>query len=56
MKNSVMDEWIVTYLRDGKQVGTRHKKISKDANTLSQTISFNDEGMKLELLLVLEKQ
>jgi hypothetical protein len=50
------DEWMVTYLRDGKQVGTRHKKISKDGNTLIQTISFNDEGIKLELLLVLEKQ
>jgi hypothetical protein len=50
------DEWIVTYLRDGKQVGTRHKKISKDGNTLRQTISFNDEGMKFELLLVFDKQ
>jgi hypothetical protein len=50
------DEWLVTYLRDGKQVGTRHKNISKDGNTLSQTISFNDEGMKFELLLVFDKQ
>ena len=50
------DEWIVTYLRNGKQVGTRHKKISKDGKTLHQTISFNDEGMKLKVWLVLEKQ
>ena len=57
MKNSAMDEWIVTYLRDGKQVGTRHKKISKDGKTLRQTIrGFDDEGKPFEVLLVLEKQ
>jgi len=51
------DEWLVTYLRDGKQVLTRHKKISKDGKTLRQTLKgFNDEGKPFEVLLVFDKQ
>ena len=54
------DEWLVTYLIDGKQVITRHKKISKDGKTLTQTIRgmFRtiNEGQPFEALLVLERQ
>ena len=51
------DEWLVTYLRDGKQVLTRHKKISNDGKILRQTLKgFNDEGEPFEVLLVFDKQ
>ena len=51
------DEWLVTYLRDGKQVLTRHKKISKDGKTLRQTLrGIDDEGKPFEVLLVFDKQ
>jgi len=51
------DEWIVTYLRDGKQAMTRHKKISKDGKILHQTLKgFDDEGKPFEVQLVFDKQ
>jgi hypothetical protein len=51
------DEWIITILRDGKQIGTRHKKISKDGKTMRQTLRLlNDEGKPVEMLEVYEKQ
>ena len=51
------NEWIVTYLRDGKQVFSRHKKISKDGKILRQTLrGIDDEGKPYEVLLVCDKQ
>ena len=51
------DEWLVTYLIDGKQFITRHKKISKDGKTLVQTIKgIDNDGQPIDVLLILEKQ
>ena len=51
------DEWLVTYLIDGKQFITRHKKISKDGKTLVQTIKgIDNHGQPIDVLLILERQ
>ena len=50
------DEWLVTVLEDGKQIRTRHKKISKDGKTMRQTYRGLNEGYSFEMLDVYEKQ
>ena len=51
------DEWLVTYLLDGKQVITRHKKISKDGKTIRHSIKgLDNDGQPFEALLILERQ
>ena len=51
------DEWYVTVLMDGKQIGTRHKKISKDGKIMHHTLrGLDDKGIPFEELLVFEKQ
>ena len=50
-------EWYVTVLEDGKQIRTRHKKISKDGKTMRQTYrGLYYEGKPFELLQVFDKQ
>ena len=50
------DEWLVTVMEDGKQIRTRHKKISKDGKTMRQTYRGLHEGYSFEMLDVYEKQ
>ena len=51
------NEWYVTVLLDGKQNGIRHKKISVDGKTLTETVrSFNRKGQFIEALRIFEKQ
>jgi hypothetical protein len=50
------DEWLVTVMEDGKQIRTRHKKISKDGKTMRQTYRGLNEGYSFEMLDVYEKQ
>ena len=51
------DEWYVTILEDGKQIRTRHKKISKDGKIMRQTYrGMYYEGKPFELLQVFDKQ
>ena len=51
------DEWIVTALREGKQVWTRQMKISEDGKSMRVTArSFYRDGKPFELLEVYEKQ
>ena len=50
-------ELCITVLRDGKQIGNRLKKISKDGKTMRQTLRIlNNEGKLIEALEVYEKQ
>jgi hypothetical protein len=49
-------EWYVTYMRDGKQTGTRHKLVSKDGKTMRQVLRGLDaQGKPYEQVEVLER-
>ena len=50
------NEWYVTFLRDGKQNGIRHKQISNDGKILRQTVRYLDRDGQFESLLIYEKQ
>ena len=50
-------DWYLTVLLDGKQIGQRHKVISKDGKTMRQTFKGMDlKGKPYDGLHVLEKQ
>jgi hypothetical protein len=50
-------EWYVTTMRNGKQISVRHKVISKDGKTMTQTYRGTDsEGKPFEQLEVYDKQ
>jgi hypothetical protein len=50
-------EWYVTTMRDGKQISVRHKVISKDGKTMTQTYKGTDpEGKPFDQLEVYDKQ
>ena len=50
-------EWLVITMRDGRQVGTRRKVISKDGKTMRQTVtSFAPDGKPIEQVEVYDRQ
>ena len=54
-------EWCGVYIKDGKQIVTRHKVVSDDRKTLTQTLRFIDEdgddgGGLVEIIEVFERQ
>jgi hypothetical protein len=50
-------EWLVLTMRDGRQVGTRRKVISKDGKTMRQTFrSFGQDGKPIEQVEVYDRQ
>jgi len=50
-------EWYAIYIQNGKQVGTRHKVVSKDGKTMRQTMKAPEYmGKPLEAILIMEKQ
>jgi len=50
-------EWYVTAMEDGKQLGTRHKTISKDGMIYRQSWKRTDSrGKPYEILLVFDRQ
>ena len=50
-------EWYVVTMFDGRQVGTRHKVVSKDGKTMQQTVKLNDpQGKAVEQLEVYDRK
>jgi len=49
-------EWYVTYLREGKQILTLHKAVSKDGKTLVQTFKGVFSGTPAEIVTVFDRQ
>jgi hypothetical protein len=50
-------EWLVITMRDGRQVGTRRKVISKDGKTMRQIVrSFAPDGKPIEQVEVYDRQ
>jgi hypothetical protein len=50
-------QWLVITMRDGRQVGTRRKVISKDGKTMRQTVrSFTPDGKPIEQVEVYDRQ
>jgi hypothetical protein len=50
-------EWLVITMRDGRQVGTRRKVISKDGKTMRQTVrTFAADGQPIEQVEVYDRQ
>jgi len=50
-------EWCGVYIQDGKQVVTRHKIVSEDGKSLTQTIRAIDDGDgPVEIIEVFERQ
>ena len=50
-------EWCGVYIEDGKQVVTRHKIVSDDGKTLTQTIRAIDDGdVPVEIISVFDRQ
>ena len=50
-------EWCGVYIEDGKQVVTRHKIVSDDGKTLTQTIRAIDDGDgPVEIISVFDRQ
>ena len=50
-------EWCGVYIQDGKQVVTRHKVVSDDGKTLTQTLRAIDDGDgPVEIIQVFERQ
>jgi hypothetical protein len=54
-------EWCGIYIQDGKQIVTRHKVVSDDGKTLTETLRFIDEdgddgGGLVEIIQVFERQ
>lgn len=50
-------EWYALYIQNGKQVGTRHKVVSKDGKTTRDTMKAPEYmGKPLEAIWIMEKQ
>jgi hypothetical protein len=50
-------DWYVSGIRDGKQVSTRHKIVSKDGRTTRQTLKgVTPDGMPFEQLEIYDRQ
>jgi hypothetical protein len=50
-------EWLAITMRDGRQVGTRRKVISKDGKTMRQTVRvFAPDGKSIEQVEVYDRQ
>jgi hypothetical protein len=50
-------EWLVIALQDGRQVGSRHKLVSKDGKTMKQTVTgVAPDGKPIEQIEVYERR